>query len=281
MNTNQKDKNILAISLPLAVLVSFVSIIGLYMPGFYALETQNWQAQTIGQDMIDLFLIVPLLLLTTVLAYNNNKTALILWGSVVFYLLYTFILYCFDIHFNRLFIIYCFTLGLSFYSVVYFLFSQTKAQFFSEFRNETAVKITGYYLLIIPLAFSFLWLSEIIPAFIDNSTPKSLQETGLPTNGVQALDLSILLPGIFITGILTLKRKKLGLLIAPVLLGFFVLMDISIATLIVVMHQRGIESNLMVTVVMSVLALFSLIMLIWYLYPSKKRSAPSSMEKYD
>src|SRR4051812_42515598 len=105
------NKLILALSLSLSGLVVIASCAGLLTPGFYAAESLNWQAQSVGQDMVDLFLVVPCLLITSVRAYKGSRTAAKLWGGVVFYLTYTFVLYCFDVHFNRLFVVYCICLG--------------------------------------------------------------------------------------------------------------------------------------------------------------------------
>ena len=264
MNYNHQGKIILALSLPLSILIIIVSCVGLSTPGFYSTETLNWQAQSIGQDMIDLFLITPCLLITSILSYRNNRTATMIWGGVVLYLTYTFVTYCFDIHFNKLFVLYCVCLGLSFYSLMYFLFTHHKENSKEYFENKPVVRFIGIYFLIISALFYFLWLSEIIPAIIQNTIPKSIVETGLFTNAVQVIDLSVFLPGIFITGISLLKRISFGLILVPIILTFFVLMDISIGTLAVVMKMKGVESNLVLTVIMGVLALLSLVLLIWY-----------------
>lgn len=257
-------KSISWLSLLNAFLIIFASSVGLFAHDSYSRESSNWQAQAIGQDLVDLFLLVPCLLITGFLA-SGNYIARVMWGGVLLYLIYTFLIYCFDVHFNNLFVIYCFILGLSFYSFLYFISVQSKEQGVIEFTKSLPVKAVGIYFLIISGVFSFLWLSEIIPAILHNTTPKSLIETGLLTNPVQVIDLSLFLPGIFITGVLVLKKKPMGLMLAPVILTFFILMDITIGFLVIVMKQRGLESNLSVTVAMSVLALFSLIMLIWYL----------------
>ena len=112
-------KVILTSSVILSLLVIAVSLTGLLYPGFYAQETANWQAQTYGQDLIDLVLVVPTLLIAAALLFRGNKNALLVWGGAIIYLLYTFVIYCFSVHFNRLFLLYCFTLGLSFYSFLY------------------------------------------------------------------------------------------------------------------------------------------------------------------
>lgn len=269
MTKKQNTKTIFLLSLLLSFLIIIASCVGLFTPNFYAAETLNWQAQSVGQDMIDLFLITPCLLITSVLAYNNNKTAALIWGGVVLYLTYTFTLFCFDVHFNKLFLIYCICLGLSFYLTLYFIFTQHQAIIKINLEHKSAIRFTGIYFLIISVLFYVLWLAEIIPASIQNSPPKSLTETGLLTNGVHVLDLSVILPGIFITGIFLLKRISLGFVLTPIILTFFILMDITIGMLALVMDMKGVESNLMLTAIMFALALVSLAMLVWYLKSMK------------
>jgi hypothetical protein len=141
------NKPILILSLPLAALIIIVSCVGLLTPDFYSKETLNWQAQSLWQDMIDLFLLVPCLLITSILAYRNNKAATLLWGGVVLYLTYTFALYCFDIHFNKLFVIYCLCLGLSFYSLMYFLFTKYAETRNENFENKSVIRVIGIYFI--------------------------------------------------------------------------------------------------------------------------------------
>lgn len=98
---------------------------------------------------------------------------------------------------------------------------------------------------------------------MNNIVPKSLSETGLFTNPVQVIDLAVFLPGIFITSLLVLKRKQSGFLFVLIMLTFFVLMDISIGWLAYIMNQKGLESHISLTVVMTALALTSLTLLVW------------------
>jgi len=58
-------------------------------------------------------------------------------------------------------------------------------------------------------------MAEIVPALIYNTIPNSVVETGLITNAVHVIDLSIVLPGIFITGISLLLGKSSGFILAP------------------------------------------------------------------
>src|ERR1700740_3180814 len=147
------------------------------------------------------------------------------------YFLYTYLIYCFNIHFNNLFLFYCAILGLSFYSFFYYFYI-TVAKPVIEITNPTLKKITGIYLLFTSCLFYFLWLSEIVPAIETNATPKSIKEAGLFSNPVQIIDLSILLPGVLATGILLLFNRKIAFHFTPILLTFFILMDLTICLLI-------------------------------------------------
>ena len=264
MKENNQGKIILALSLPLSALVIGISCIGIFTPGFYSGETLNWQVQSLVQDKIDLFLVTPCLILSALFSFRGNRTAMQIWGGVVLYLTYTFVIYCFDIHFNRLFVFYCLALGLSFYSILYYLFAQPGIIPSGNFKKNYVTNFTGIYFLVISVMFYFLWLSEIIPAMLNDTAPESLVETGLLTNPVQVIDLSVFLPAIFITGILLLKRKRLGFILAPVMLAFFILMDITLAFMTVEMKNKGLDTDLSLTVMMSILALFSLILLTWF-----------------
>jgi hypothetical protein len=198
--------------------------------------------------------------------------ATMIWGGVVLYLTYTFVIYCFNIHFNKLFVLYCVCLGLSFYSLMYFLFIHLKEKSNEYFENTPVVRFIGIYFLIISVLFYFLWMSEIVPAITKSTIPKSVVETGLFTNGVHVIDLSVVLPGIFLTGIFLLKRRSIGYILTPIILTFFILMDISIGTLVIVMKIKGIKSNLILSAIMGMLALVSLLLLIWYFKSIRTKS---------
>jgi hypothetical protein len=260
LEMHYQKKTILYLSLPLAGLIILAGCTGLFTNDFYLNETANWKLQSVMQDAVDVFLVAPALIVTTLIAIKSN-TAFLLWGGINFFIAYTYAIYCFDVHFNSLFVVYCFTLGLSFYSLLYFLLSLRNAVIANSVFKETPVKITAAYFIVVSIMCYLLWLSEILPAIFNQQIPKGLSDTALPTNPVHVLDLSVVLPAIFITGFFILKKRTTGLLLAPAILVFFILMDITIAAITIVMHIKE-ETGYVVAVVMSVLALFSLLILI-------------------
>lgn len=267
-----KEKLIPALSLPLAALTITASVAGLLSPGFYAKETQNWAIQSAGQDIINLFLISPALIFCSILATQNNKPFISIWAGINLYLSYTFAIYCFDIHFNALFLIYCFCFGLSVFSFICFLLFLKYECPCSALRHKTPLRFIGIYFIIIAVLFYLMWLSNIFPAILSNSAPQNLKETGLFTNPVEVLDLSLILPAVFITGIFLLKGKKTGYKLTPVLLTFITLMSSTISFLNFYLSHKGRTNDISVFLVMAMFAIFSTILLIIYFINIKERN---------
>ena len=267
---NKAARKIWVISIPLAILVATASCFGIFTFGFYANEAFNWQIQSIAQDFFNLLVVIPALLITAILS-KKDDTARLLWAGVIVYLLYTFIIYCFDIHFNPLFLIYCLILGIAFFALVWFFYIQVKNESIGGIKKRIVNRITGIFFIVLSLVFYLLWISEIIPAITDNTVPQGLIETGLVTNPVHVMDLSVFLPGVFLTGLLLLKQKPLGASLSIILLTFFVLMNLTIAWLAYKMTQEGLDSSFVVTIVMSVLFLISISLLIWNILNQKNR----------
>jgi len=257
-----EQKVILSLSLPLVALLVMCSAAGLLYPEIYDLSTPNWLTQTVAQDGVNLLLISPVLTVSALYAFQGVKFAFLMWGGTVGYLVYTFLIYCFSVHFNELFIFYCLVLGLSVFSVVWFIITQVRTPVVKQLNSPLLNRVTGVYFIVVSLVFYSLWLLDIIPALFSSGVPPSLVESGLMTNPVQAIDLSVVLPLLFMSGIMAVKARPFTAILIPVILIFFILMDATIATLTIVMIQNGFGGSPAVAVIMGILMLFSVALLI-------------------
>jgi hypothetical protein len=250
---------------PLASLIAAVSLAGLLRPELYSKETADWVAQATAQDAVDLFLILPVFVLSGLYLFRGERLAEPIWGGALVYLIYTFIIYCFAVHFNALFLAYVAILSISAYGLIYFMRRQVRRPGIQVLSSGRPSTVIGIYFQLVAVLFFLLWLADIIPAILQSTTPPSLVTAGLVTNPVHVLDLAIFLPGVFIVGLLLRRQHPLGLLLAPVLLVFFVLMDITIAVIFVAQQSIGAPVNIPGMVLMSLMALLSLTGLAWFL----------------
>lgn len=257
----KKTRTFQILSLNIAVLICLTSWQGLISPEIYAKETQNWAIQAMGQDLINIC-IIPFYLLSALFISSEKTYSPLIWAGITFYFIYTFVIYCFDIRFNRLFLLYTLILGLTIYSLIFLLYTY-RDKFKVTKSNSLLSQLTAGYFIFIAVLFYGIWFSEIILANLMNTVPKGLEQ--LPTNPVHVLDMCIVLPGIFISGVLLIKKTKLGYFLAPVVLTFSLLMELTIGILFIIFSKHGLESHTGLIWFIFSLAFISLVLLFFNL----------------
>jgi len=161
------------------------------------------------------------------------------------------------VHFNKLFLVYCGTLGCSVYAIIVFFASLDFEAARQWVFNRKMAIASGIYLIILGCMFCFLWLSEIIPAAMHGDVPENVKEVGGMTNPVHVLDLSMMLPGIVLSGILFLKGNIYGSIFAPPMLILAVLMDLTIGWIIMYSSMSGAAVGSPSVMIFAVLAVIS------------------------
>jgi hypothetical protein len=247
-----------------ALLVLLASVSGILLKSTYARETTSWAIQGIGQDIVNIVAVV-VLFIAVYFIYKESVKAVLVWSGVLLYLIYAYVIYAFDVHFNSLFLVYVAILGLSFYalggSVIHFHLDSLQA----SFSANTIARVVSVFLLLLGIVFYLLWLSEDIPALLAGKIPQSVSQANLPTNPVHVLDLGLYLPAIIITGLLLWRRKPLGYLFAGPFLVFSILTGAAILAIFLVTSSKGMPTSIGVEVVFAVLILISLVLSVLYL----------------
>jgi len=218
-------------------------------------------AQGSGQDFVDLFLVVPLLLISLFYTNKKSKIATFLLGGTLAYIMYSFVIYSLGIHFNQLFLLYIATLGLSLFAFILYMNDMLGQQTGKWFENAPK-KATGAYLIIVAAIFYALWLKSIVPALINNTIPEDVANYDLLVNPVHVLDMGFALPSLIIGGVLLIKGKDNGYLIAGLALVFMMILTIALAGMVIMLLIRGISEDYTIATVFGVLTITSLIFII-------------------
>lgn len=266
----ERQNYFLYFTLPIVLLILICSGIGILKPDFYKRETADWLAQCVGQDFSNVFFVVPILLITSFLSERGNRIAKIIWAGTMITNIYSYVLYSFDVHFNELFHFYCIILGLSVYSLLVFGAKHFRLDFKAWFEQKTPVKVVGVFLLVIAVAFYFLWLSQSLPAVITGGVPTSVAGDALPTNPVHALDYSFFLPLIVIAGVLIIRKNRLGYFLAPMMLVFTLITNVNIISLTLVTMVKSGVNGLPLVGAFTVFSLICLFFMVVYLRKIKR-----------
>jgi len=135
----------------------------------------------------------------------------------------------------------------------------------SSFASRRAIQVVAWFLIVTGVLFSFLWLSEDIPALLSNTRPQSLVDMALPTHPVHILDLGFFLPAVIATGVMLIRRKSLAYTLAPSFIIFLILTGIPILITPVVQSVRGEAGAWGVVVPIGALTVLLSALLIWLL----------------
>jgi hypothetical protein len=232
----------------LAVLLFLAAIAGSFLPATYAHEHPNWAAQAIGQDIVDLGIVAPGLLLAAILLARGNTKVVGIWRGMLLYVAYSYTLYSFFVRFSAWSLIYFALLGVSVHGLIA---TATIAESVTPGRR---LRLAAGWLLIAGSGlFALLWLSEIISALVAGTIPQSALDAGLIVNPVHVLDLALLLPAMGIGGVQLLRNRPPGRAWAVPLLTFMALMGSAIMGMSFVQHARGFPLVIAPLVVMAIL----------------------------
>jgi hypothetical protein len=222
-------------SVVIAGLVALTSLLGLLTPWPYQAETADWVMQARGQDIGNL-LAVAVLVVSAIMMRSGSASAWQVLVGALLYLLYAYIVYAFALHFGRLFIAYVAVLGLVVYTLIVALTHMPQP---ARHPSGAAKVFAAWVLIGTGALFALLWLSEVVPATISGEAPANLETVGLIVNPIHVIDLSVVLPGMIIVGVLALRGHRTGLLwLAPTLV-FSVLMGTSIVAATTVILLSG------------------------------------------
>jgi lysylphosphatidylglycerol synthetase-like protein (DUF2156 family) len=253
------------LSIPLLLCMGFASWMGLFDDTIYQRELPSLAAQGIGQDFVNLFVGGPILLVALLFMNRGSKTASWIFGGMVFYYLYSYIIYTFGIRHNNLFLVYCATLALSTYIFVFWVHYNSGLEIASWFSQAPPRKATAIFMLAIAGMFYVIWLKDIVPPLLRGEAPQFVIENNYATNPVHAIDLSFALPGVILTAILLLKDHKLGYLLTPVVLVFIIILTVALIGMMVMVNHRGLSDDMSLVYVFAVLSLIGGTVLVLFL----------------
>ena len=85
-----------------------------------------------------------------------------------------------------------------------------------QFSDRLPVKLLGGFQLFIGFAIGMLWLGKLAPSIFDSKVPVGLEHYS--TLVIQGMDLGIVVPTAFVSGILLIKKKAFGYLLSCVII---------------------------------------------------------------
>ena len=166
----------------------------------------------IGQDLITLFVALPLLVTTLWQVRHGSLRALLLWSGLLVYIAYSYAYYLISPEFNPLYLAYISIVSMSGYALLYLLLSIDADMLRTRFNGSTPVRWAGGFLVLMALLMAAKWISSIVAALAAGTQPSAKDL------GVWPMDLVVAFPAMCWGGIWLWRRHALGYLVGALLL---------------------------------------------------------------
>lgn len=225
--------------------------------GLYYYDTVSSAAQMQANDLITLIVGLPLLAISTWLAFRGSlRGRLLLTGTLGFFL-YTYMSMATLTAYNALFLVYValFTLGL--YAFILSMMSIDLASLPSHFSEKLPRGWIAALMFAVGGFLALAWLGRILTPLMQGVDP-ALENT--TTLVIQFMDLSLIAPAAILGGILLLRRNAWGYLLASVLLTKGVTLGLGVSTMAINMSLRGVPDSLGIMIPFLIITLANLIL---------------------
>lgn len=207
--------------------------------GLYQYESMNQKLALKVQDMITLTLGLPLLILSLYLSLRGSIKGRLLLTGTVGYFLYSYLSYAFLRMYNPLFLVYVVLMAASLFAFVLCFMSFEVEKFATLVSHKMPVKFIGAYLVLLAFGLIFTWLLPIVDFLANGTLPISLEH--YTTLGYEAIDLGFIVPALFVSAVLIMKRKPFGYLLSSVIIMLSASMNILISVLTIAQMMSGVD----------------------------------------
>jgi hypothetical protein len=198
-------------SLIIAFLALVASLGGLLWENLYR-DSEAIRSVWFVNDLITLFIAIPILLVAIYLASKGSFRARLVWVGCVWYMLYNYIFYMYGAVFNAFFILYIVLFVLSTYNLILIFFQMNLKIVTSKLLERLPTKAVSNFLFSFATALGLAWVILIL-MFIQSGEVPPFEMTI-----VFATDLSFLVSVLIFSGILLRKKSSWGVITAAMIM---------------------------------------------------------------
>ena len=191
----------------IAVLMVVASAAGLLVDGLY--RDGPWAREALrGGDLTMIAVAAPVLIASMLLARQGSLAAQAVWLGALAYSLYNYAYYVFGATFNAIFVLHIALFSLSIAALVLAVANIDMGAIATRFRDVRSARVIGGFLAVVGIGLGGLWLFMAIRFAVTGELMADLPADGIHL--VFAIDTSLLVPALVISGILLWRRTPRG-----------------------------------------------------------------------
>ena len=227
--------------------------------GLYYWDTLSSAAQTQANDLVTLVLGLPLLAISFWLASKGSLRGRMILAGTLGFILYTYMSMCFGAAYNSLFLVYVALFSLSLYAFILSMMSFDLKTLTAHFSEKLPRRWISGLLFFAAAFLAFAWLGRIAATFSPGTIPALENTTSM---FIQAMDLGLIVPLCLLSGILLLRRRPWGYLLASVGMLKFLTMGTAVSVMGLNMARVGVPVSAVELIIFPTITIVNIIMVI-------------------
>jgi hypothetical protein len=221
----------------LAVLMLITAFAGTFFPAIYSdFARPQRVAESQGQDVVTLFIALPLLSVAVRLTRRGDVRGPLLWVGALGYTLYVYLIYAYGGLYSLCFPLYVAIMGLCIFSIIGVLNGVDADAVHTHVKATAPRRFVAGYFFVTVLLLTFIWGAAVTNAIV----------TKMPDEGtlIYVTDLAFVLPVFALAGVWLWQRKPWGDVLAGVMLVKAVTLGLSIAVGQIIAYAQGVGGDL-------------------------------------
>ena len=249
------------------------SVAGLSIKDLYQGDT--WATAALrGGDLVTLVVAVPTLGVAMVLASRGSSRARLVWVGALAYAVYNFAFYVFGAAFNDLFLVHVVAFSSSILALIVTVSGVDASAISRGYGARAPVRAVAALLVLVGVVFATLWsVFSIRYAITGRLSLGAATLEGMQT--VFAIDLSLMVPGMALAGVLLWRRRPWGFVMGAAMSVFGAVYQLNLAAAGWFQANAGVEGVKRIDpvgAVFIVVFLLAAAVMIWALRPVESGS---------
>ena len=225
--------------------------------GIYKYDSLNYATQARAQDIVTLFIGIPLLITGTYLNRKKSLRGQLLLTGALGYFLYTYTSLVFLAAFNNFFLLYVALFSMSLFAFVLSMMNLNPQEILNRVSDKFPRRWVIAFSFILAIFLCMSWLGLVVPSIFSGEAPESLET--YTTMVIQAMDLGIVVPAFVLSAILLLKKNPWGYALSFVVMIKGMMMGAALIAMIIGQILAGVPSDPVMAVMFSLICVSGII----------------------
>ena len=246
------------------VLVLISGLISITNNSIY--QDGEWiNAQWLGQDIVSVFLAVPLLFISYIQSYRVKKWWwTMVYTGVLFYFVYTYAFYLFAAELTFLYLFHLPIFGLAAICLFWGFYDLFSNRDVMISKNIWTKRTIVAYLLLISAMLIFLWMSDIFQHLTNPEHQSSTPDGSAPLI-IYSLDLAIAIPLMIIAAAGYAMNRQFGYKLTGVMLTKSTTLGFALMAMSLSMYIQKLNPEVFLIVLWCILGIIGGILTVWFL----------------